>query len=65
MHLRFLWKTDQSNTGQCPALYEVEGGYVVQGRQLDTDARAQLQDLADDEDAIWVPADVIERIRER
>jgi len=63
MHLTFLWKDPNSHTGSCPALYEVEGGYVVQGVKLDDDTRAQLRDLADDEDGVFVPADVLDRLR--
>ena len=35
MHIEFMWKTEGSNTGNCPARYRVtsaEGGYVIQGR---------------------------------
>lgn len=62
MRLRFLWKDSGSDTGQCPALYEVEGGYVVQGKTLDAADTAQLRDLADDETAVFVPANVLDRL---
>ena len=62
--LRFLWKTSTSGGGNCPALYKADGGYVVQGRRLDPATRARLRDLGVDEDAIFVPADVIDRIRD-
>ncbi len=65
MKLRFMWKAEGSGGGGCPALYETEGGYVVQGKTLDTEARAQLRQLASDEDAIFVPADVLNRLRSR
>jgi hypothetical protein len=45
-------------------LYRVDGGYVVRGRKLDAGAREQLRDLADDEDAVVVPADVLDRLRQ-
>jgi hypothetical protein len=64
MRIEFQWKTDQSYTGNCPAQYKVieaPGGYVIQGKQLDAETRAQLRDLGADEDAVWVPADVIDR----
>jgi len=64
MEIEFLWKTIGSGGSGCPALYRAEGGYVVQGIVLDDATRAALRDLADNEDAVFVPADVIERLRE-
>jgi hypothetical protein len=46
----------------CPARYEVisgEGGFVIQGKLLDAETRAQLRNLGSGETAVWVPADVI------
>jgi hypothetical protein len=63
MQIEFMWKDAQSNVGGCPALYKAPGGYVVQGKALDAETRAQLRQLSGDEDAVWVPANVIERIR--
>lgn len=63
MKLQFLWKDASSGGGGCPALYAVEGGYVVQGVKLTADDRAQLRQLADDEDAVYVPANVLDRLR--
>jgi hypothetical protein len=63
MQIKFMWKTGGSNTGNCPALYSTDGGYVVQGKRLDETTRGDLRDLGFDEDAVFVPADVIERIR--
>ena len=63
MQLKFMWKDSNSHTGSCPALYEVEGGYVVQGVKLDDGARAQMRDLADNEDGVFVPANVLDRLR--
>lgn len=63
MEIKFMWKTGGSNTGNCPARYEVtsaEGGYVIQGKRLSDETRAQLRDLGADEDGVWVPADVID-----
>ncbi|MEQ4205774.1 hypothetical protein [Actinopolymorpha sp. B9G3] len=62
--LEFLWKTGNSGTGGCPALYRTEGGYVVQGVKLGEGARGQLRQLAEDEDAVFVPADVLDRLRD-
>lgn len=60
MKLRFLWKDPASETGDCPALYATDGGYVVQGVRLDEETRAQLRNLADTEDAVFVPATVLD-----
>ena len=63
MEIRFMWKDAGSNVGNCPAMYEAPGGYVVQGKALDAATRAQLRDLGGDETAVFVPANVIDRIR--
>jgi hypothetical protein len=39
-------------------------GYVVQGVKLDDDTRAQLRDLAHNEDGVFVPAAVLDRLRD-
>jgi hypothetical protein len=62
--LEFLWKDWFSNGGGCPALYKTEGGYVVQGVKLDDETRAQLRQLADNEDGVFVPANVLDRLRD-
>lgn len=62
--LKFLWKDLASGNGDCPALYEADGGYVVQGVKLTDTERAQLRDIADSEDAVFVPANVLDRLRE-
>ena len=64
MKIKFMWKDAGSNTGNCPAIYEAPGGYVVQGVTTDAETRAQLRDLGGDEDAVFVPANVIDRIRQ-
>lgn len=64
MEIKFLWKDSGSNVRNCPAMYEAPGGYIVQGKVLDAGTRAQLRDLGGDETAVFVPANVIERIRE-
>lgn len=63
--LEFLWKDRNSGGGGCPALYRTESGYVVQGKRLDERVRAQLRDLAGDEDGVFVPANVLDRLTER
>ena len=58
-----MWKDSGSNVGNCPALYQTEGGYIVQGKVLDGVTLMQVQDLGDDEMAVFVPANVIDRIK--
>ena len=58
-----MWKDSGSNVGNCPALYETEGGYIVQGKVLDAVTLFQVQDLGDDEMAIFVPANVLDRLK--
>lgn len=62
--LAFLWKDGGCAGSTCPSLYSTEGGYVVQGVKLTEDERAQLRGLAADEDAVFVPANVLDRLRE-
>jgi hypothetical protein len=64
MDIEFLWKDNGSGGGGCPALYKTTGGYVVQGVKLDDATRAQLRQLADDEDGVFVPTNVLERLRD-
>lgn len=64
MHIEYLWKDTNSGGGGCPAIYRAPGGYVVQGVTLDEETRAQLRDLADGETAVYVPANVLDRLRE-
>jgi hypothetical protein len=66
MDIEFLHKTTDSAVENCPAAYRVtsaEGGYVIQGYELDADTRAKLRHLDAGEGAVHVPADVIDRIR--
>ena len=63
MEIRFMWKDEGSQVGDCPAIYEAPGGYVVQGKLLDAGTRAQLRQLGGDETAVFVPANVIDRIK--
>jgi hypothetical protein len=60
--LEFLWKDEGSQVSDCPALYECEGGYIVQGKTLDLDTRGALRQLSSDEDAVFVPANVLDRL---
>jgi hypothetical protein len=61
--LTFLWKDTASIGGDCPTLYETEGGYIVQGVKLTDNERAQLRNLADSEDGVFVPANVLDRLK--
>jgi hypothetical protein len=63
-NLAFMWKDRGSGGGGCPALYATDGGYVVQGIKLTNAERAQLRQLADNEDGVFVPANVLDRLRE-
>lgn len=63
MDVEFMWKDANSSVTDCPALYKAEGGYVVQGVKLDDATRAQLRQIADTEDAVFVPANVLERLK--
>jgi len=58
-----MWKDRDSNVGNCPAMYKAPGGYVIQGTMLDDATRAQLRDLGSNETAVFVPANVIDRIK--
>jgi hypothetical protein len=62
----FLFKDPGSNVGDCPAFYRttVAGGYIVQGKALDDGTRALLRNLAHDEDAVFVPAALVDRLRD-
>jgi hypothetical protein len=65
MDLQFIRKTGGSGTGNCPAIYlAANGNYVIQGWKLDDATHANLRDLADNETAVEVPADVIAGIVE-
>ena len=65
MKITYRWKDAESGGGGCPALYDAPGGYVVQGVRLDAETRAQLRQLADTEDAVFVPANVLDRLRDQ
>lgn len=71
--ITFMWKDANSWTGDCPALYKTNGGYFVQVKRVtDPEIRARLEALGRqndsalgaDEDYGFVPANVIDRIRD-
>lgn len=64
MKIEFMWKDVGSGGGGCPAIYKAPGGYVVQGVKLDDETRAQLRQLADNEDGVFVPSNVLDRLRD-
>lgn len=64
MEITFMWKDQFSNLGDCAALYKAPGGYVVQGERVDAHTRAQLRDLSSNEEAVYVPRNVIDRIQD-
>jgi len=61
MRLRYLGKTANSGVKGCPALYATDRGtFVVQGKIVtDSEALADLRDVAADETFVEVPADVV------
>lgn len=60
MQLTFIRKAATSGSGNCPALYRAENGNcVVQGLRIDGATTANLRDLAANETAVEVSADVI------
>lgn len=71
--LEFMWKTDSSAGGECPSLFKTDGGYIGVGKALSATDTAQVRALGEandsgigaDEVAVFFPADVIDRMRER
>lgn len=71
-NIEWLWKTISSGDGDCPSLMKVDGGYLAVGKTLDADTaeqaaavgRAHNSGIGADETAVFIPADVIDRIRE-
>src|SRR3954453_4562103 len=62
MKLRKLAKDPNSNQGACPAVYIAEDDptvMVVQGKLLDADTTAELDDVLDDETAVRIPTETL------
>jgi hypothetical protein len=68
LSFEFLWKDAASNTGNCPSLSRSRNGdrdgYLVAGIPVAEGTRARIPHISDGEMAVWVPANVIERIKE-
>jgi hypothetical protein len=66
--IEFLWKDDASNVGDCPSLsrgrQDGRDGYLVVGKKTDPRLRAQVPQVGDDEVLVFVPANVIDRIKD-
>lgn len=67
--IKFLWKDAASNVGNCASLSRVnkgtEPGYAVNGEPISEEMRRTIPHAAElGEAAVWVPANVIDRIRD-
>jgi hypothetical protein len=68
--IKFLWKTDGSANGECPALLAVDGGHIVVGKVLSAEEVAAVRAVTEannsgigaDEVAVFLPADVLNRL---
>lgn len=61
--IEFMWVDQASGGGGSPALYKVPGGYAVQGKKIGPQTRGQVRNLTDDEDVVFVPDNVLDRLR--
>jgi hypothetical protein len=65
--ITFMWKDANSNTGDCPGISKVPGGYLVQGVPVGPAThealRAKAHLAADGEAAVFVPDNVIDRLK--
>lgn len=64
-YIEWMWSDRFSGGGGSPALYKVPGGYAVQGKKIGPRTRAQVRNLTDDEDVVFVPDNVLDRLREQ
>ncbi len=71
MNPTFMWKDSSSGAGDCHALYQVDGGYIVVGKTLTPAELAEVHavgtannsGIADDETALFVTGNVLDRLR--
>lgn len=71
MNIHFMWKDVNSGAGDCHAIYEVDGGYILVGDILGADELAQVKavgtannsGIAATESALFVKANVLDRLR--
>lgn len=63
--VEFLWKDSGSGGGGCPSLSRVDGGYLVNGIPVDEETRAKIPHLGDGEVTVYVPDNVLDRLRDR
>lgn len=67
LDFEFLWKDEASNTGNCPSLSRAAAGgrdgYLIAGVPVGEATRSAIPHISDGETAVWVPANVIERIK--
>ena len=52
LSITLRWQTSNTSTGSCPALYDTERDYVIQGKTRPGDS-------------VWVDADVLDRLEAR
>lgn len=63
MDIEWIMEWADSGGTNCPAFYKAaNGNFVVQGWKIDDDTRARLRKLAGDEDAVELPASLVEAI---
>lgn len=63
--IEFMWKDEASRTGGCPSISRVRqgpDGYVVVGKKTSPEVRAMIEEISDDEIAVFVPANVLDRL---
>jgi len=63
--VKFLWKDESSGGGGCPSISEVDGGYLVNGIPVGDATHAKIPHTADGEIAVFVPANVLDRLKGR
>ena len=63
MRLTYLFKWRGSGGGNCPAVYDTDGGdLVIQGYDLASDEHTQLRNVAANERGVRIPYEMAEQI---